>query len=756
MKRLMLIAGLFLTVPSFAKTILVKNIIELNAASKNASPGDLILLQNGQWNNVSIVLDCIGTKEKPITFRAQNAGKVIITGQSFLKLGGNYIVVDGLFFTNGYSGKDHVIDFRSSKDKIANNCRITNCAVVDFNNPKRMQENYWVSFYGKQNRLDHCSFIGKKNMGVLLAVILDDERSRENFHSIDHNYFGQRIPLASNSGEIMRVGVSQHCQFNSNTQIVDNYFENCDGETEIVSIKSGSNVVRNNLFKECQGGVVLRHGNDNIVENNIFLGNDKDGTGGVRVINKGQWVVNNFFYKCRGVDFRSPLSIMNGIPNSPAHRYVQVTDAVIANNTFFNCSSISFGEGSDAERTLAPENVFMANNIFYNNRDSIIYTAFDRINGISFRSNLISPAIPQQVAPGFVHATLFTSKNDLYGPVVYSTYSDDKIPDSIQVIAKTKLGHDLSAKQGFTDLDRLKAVQVNAGKSGANWYKKPKQKKQELKTVNCNTASELYQQLQNNQPVNIRLTGEKYQFDRPLLINSRVSITGNANSKLEFASSKMTSLLMIAGNGSLLLNDLNIDGKNVQAGNFISSDTSGSSGHYNLSVTNSTLRNFTRENGCQNLFFAYKSIVADSIIFRNNSFLQNNINGIIMNDEKDDKGYYSSEKIIIGHNLFDALQGTVLEVYRGGNDESTMGPILTFSHNKIKACNTTDSSLIKFTGVQRTSLFGNDFTKSNNSGILIRYKDTVRARHLLENNEIIESGKIEGNNFLVQKNNQVQ
>jgi poly(beta-D-mannuronate) lyase len=58
----------------------------------------------------------------------------------------------------------------------------------------------------------------KKNLGVLLAVILDDERSRENFHSIDHNYFGKRPPLASNGGEIIRVGVSQHCQFNSNTQ----------------------------------------------------------------------------------------------------------------------------------------------------------------------------------------------------------------------------------------------------------------------------------------------------------------------------------------------------------------------------------------------------------------------------------------------------------------------------------------------------------------------------------------------------------
>src|SRR5204863_8943371 len=220
-----------------------------------------------EWKNVTIALNCTGTKEKPVIFKAQTPGKVILSGNSMLKLGGDFIVVDGLYFLNGYAGDNAVVDFSVNKNELANSCRVTNCVINDFNNPKRMDENNWVLFYGKNNRLDHCSFINKKNMGVLLAVVLDDDRSRENFHSIDHNYFGVRIPLASNGGEIIRVGVSQHCQFNSNTQIVDNYFEHCDGETEIISIKSGSNVVRGNLFKECQGGVVLRHGNNNTVEN---------------------------------------------------------------------------------------------------------------------------------------------------------------------------------------------------------------------------------------------------------------------------------------------------------------------------------------------------------------------------------------------------------------------------------------------------------------------------------------------------------
>ncbi len=46
----------------------------------------------------------------------------------------------------------------------------------------------------------------------------------------------------------------------SRTNIHHNYFERCSGEVEIVSIKSGDNQINNNTFYECEGGLVLRHG----------------------------------------------------------------------------------------------------------------------------------------------------------------------------------------------------------------------------------------------------------------------------------------------------------------------------------------------------------------------------------------------------------------------------------------------------------------------------------------------------------------
>ena len=712
MRLLLLFCFITFTRTAGAATIIVRNIEELDAANKTAVPGDVIVLQNGEWKNITIRLNCAGTKEKPITFKAQTAGKVMITGHSKLKLGGSFIVVDGLYFTNGYAGTDDVITFRIDSKQIANNCRVTNTAINDFNNSKRMDENNWVAFYGKNNRLDHCSFVDKKNMGVLLAVILDDDRSRENFHSIDNNYFGRKPPLASNGGEIIRVGVSQHCQYNSNTRIKNNFFEDCDGETEIISIKSGANVVEENTFEECQGSVVLRHGDNNIVRANYFLGNDKPATGGVRVINKGQKILDNIFYKCRGVDFRSPLAIMNGIPNSPAHRYVQVSDAEITGNSFYECAPISLCEGSDTERTLPPVNVIIARNSFYNTRDSIIYKVYDEIGGIRFSENRVNDKVPQELPGGSIKTKMLK-----------------EMPFRIQ---KNKILY-----------------------SGASWFHKPMGvAKKPVPIVNCATPQEVYASLQKKEPLTIRLTGKEYLLDKPFIIYKPVIFTSDKRSIIRFNTGKLLSVFIISGKGNLELNNLLIDGKNVEASHFISSDSSGWSDHYNFTMTNCTLQNFSSENGCRDIFYAFKYMIADSIIIRKNSFANNTCNFLMMNEEIENKGYYNAEKIWIGHNYFNSQNGTLLNVYRGGNDESTLGPNLSFSHNKINNCNNKATDpLIMLTGVQVSNIFSNNFSGCATSATLIAYKDMVRARHSVQKNILSNSGKIETNQFVAEKNN---
>ncbi|HYF33190.1 MAG TPA: polysaccharide lyase 6 family protein [Chitinophagaceae bacterium] len=755
MKQLLLLmCCLFIATLAMPKTIVVKNKEELNAANKQAKPGDLILLEAGEWNNVAMVLTCSGTKDKPITFRASVPGKVRITGNSYLKLGGSYIIVSGLHFIKGYAGDEAVIDFRVNKNQLANNCRITNCTIEDFNNPKRMDENNWILFYGKNNRLDHCSFINKKNMGVLLAVVLDDDRSRQNFHSIDHNYFGLRVPLASNGGEIIRVGVSQHCEFNSNTIISDNFFEHCDGEAEVISIKSGSNIVRNNLFYECQGSVVLRHGDNNTVENNIFLGNGKEGTGGVRVINRGQWVVHNYFYRCRGTGFRSPLAIMNGVPNSPAHRYVQVTDAVIANNNFSECSFISLGEGSDKERSVPPSNVLFLNNTFYNSGDSIFFKAYDDISGFRFSGNKIDTRLAQPAPNGF-ERSMFTTQKRAWAtvPKTYKRFSHP-LPDSLQQAALKRLRGRLSPTPGASNEKAIENVQRNARNAcGAEWYRQIREVAYTGGLVDCSTAAEVYELLSRNQPINIRLTAKEYSFDKPLYISNYTKFIANYETPIIFNTGKTMSAFIIRGKGHLAMTNIFVNAAGIQATNFIASDTTGSSERYSVSIEHCMFRNFSREKGCQSFLFANKSTVADSIAIRHSSFIQNSFNHLVMNAEKDDKGYYNAERIILEGNDFVAEQGILIDIYRGGNDESTLGPKLTVNNNRFTNCIADQGPLIQLTGVQKTQFTGNDFRDCQPNGKLFIFKDIVRADHVLQKNSFKGSGEIQANGFVKSEGN---
>lgn len=124
-----------------------------------------------------------------------------------------------------------------------------------------------------------------------------------------------------------------------------------------------------------------------------------------------------------------------------------------------------------------------------------------------------------------------------------------------------------------------------------------------------------------------------------------------------------------------------------------------------------------------------------------------------MSEEKDNKGYYNAEKIVISNNSITNMQGLLITIYRGGNDESTMGPDLTFSNNRIKNSNSDSSTpLISLYGVQKSLLEKNQFSNCNPDMILVNYQDVVRALHRLKNNQFINSGSMRKNEFVREEN----
>ncbi len=341
----------------------------ITAALSSAGPGDTITMGNGTWTNQQISFATDGTSGNPITLRAETPGSVILNGNSTLDISGDWLVVDGLKFEGGAlsDGSSAIVEFRGSNGE-ATNSRFTNSAIISYN-PASVDDRYhWVELFGQNNRVDHNRFENQNHSGVTVVVRRDDASA--NLQQIDSNHFVDRPvpinPSSSNGFETIRVGTSNTSLSDSFTTVENNLFERVDGEIEIISNKSGNNIYRYNTFRDSEGTLTLRHGNDTLVEGNFFIGQDKNNSGAIRVIGERQTIVNNYI---ANVDDRAggAISISAGVPSSPLNGYFQVKDAVIAHNTLVNtvATMMTFDDGlGSSGRTLLAQDVTVANNIF--------------------------------------------------------------------------------------------------------------------------------------------------------------------------------------------------------------------------------------------------------------------------------------------------------------------------------------------------------------------------------------------------------
>ena len=354
---------LLATAASLAGEAQVSSAEDIAKAMKSAQPGDTLVMKDGEWKDQTVKFEGKGAEGKPITLLAQTPGKVILCGQSGLRINGSYLVVQGLRFTNGGLSEGHVIQVGS--EEIGDHCRVTDCAIVDYNPSGIDERSHWVSLYGNDNRVDHCHFSGKTNSGVVLVVWLQKDKPAG--HLIDHNYFGPRPHGDKNGFETLRVGTGAVSMTAARVVVEYNLFEECDGEVEMVSNKSCENVYRYNTFRKCSGCLTLRQGKRCVVDGNFIIAEGKESAGGIRVIGEDHVVVNNYI---EGAQARAggAIALTAGVPGSKLTQYFQATGALIAFNTIVDCMPpyliLDAGLGKD-ERSLLPENVTIADNVFY-------------------------------------------------------------------------------------------------------------------------------------------------------------------------------------------------------------------------------------------------------------------------------------------------------------------------------------------------------------------------------------------------------
>ncbi len=343
---------------SKAENYTIQSSSDLDKLSGQLMPGDTVFMKSGNWVDAKLLFVGEGQAERPIVLSVERKDAVVLSGKSSLKIYGEYLTVDGLRFEDGYTDNGAVIEFRNGSSKLASYCRLTNTSILNYNPADKNVDYKWVSVYGDHNRVDHCHFEGKEHSGTTLVVWLNGE---PNYTQIDYNYFGSRPDLGYNGGETIRIGTSTNSMQESRAIVEYNLFEECDGEIEIISNKSGFNIYRYNTFRNNDGCLTLRHGNDCEVYGNFFLGENKS-SGGVRIIGERHKVFNNYFEGLKGDGYRSAICIMNGVPDSPLNRYFQVIEAEVAFNTIVNCKvPITIGAGKDSEKTLPPKDCKIAN-----------------------------------------------------------------------------------------------------------------------------------------------------------------------------------------------------------------------------------------------------------------------------------------------------------------------------------------------------------------------------------------------------------
>ncbi len=667
----------------------VRNIEEFNAAVATAQPGAVITMANGTWQDVELRLIATGEEGNPVKLQAQTPGEVIISGQSNLAFSGDYIEVSGLVFKNGYTPTSEVISFRTSKDQLANNSRVTNCVIMDYSNPERFDGDTWVAIYGKNNVFDYNTMIGKGNRGVTLAVKMDTEESRENNHIIENNYFGPREILGSNGGETLRVGTSHYSRMYSNTIVRRNYFDRVNGEHEIISNKSCGDEFRDNVFFECQGTLTMRHGHHTLVENNYFLGNRKPNTGGIRIINEYQTVRKNYMAGLTGHRFRGALVIMNGVPNSPINRYNQVIDSYMDNNIVINSDYIQLCAGSDEERSAVPIGSTFKNNLILGNTNPTPFTIYDDVSGIEFQGNVMNDEAEAPFEEGFEKVALDLSRN-ANGLLV----PDQALIDRIEFgevklpITKDEVGASYYPKDGASrTFNTGKTIKVPAGVNT-------------ILDALAESASGDILQLEN---------GGEYLMTKYAFVYHPISIVTPQGEKAKILSEKQ-SFFKIENGGAFLAKNVLFHGAESpdQAGNnVISTSKYSMNKNYAVHIEDCEVVDLDK-NHSFDFLKSYKHTFADSINIINSNMT--NVTGAVMtlDMEVEDLGIYNVENVKIINSTFTDVKHEVANVYRGGTDESTFGPIMTISDvtikNSGKGQRNKVKSVLKFHGVQKLNV----------------------------------------------------
>lgn len=452
------IAG-WISLPIHGAIHSVSSAKQLTQDLPSALPGDTFLLADGDYALSWLKLTSLaGTETQPIVVQAEHMLKARVVGTGCITL------IDAAYME--FRGLDFDMAATSSMFKLQGAhhiCISHNRFTMSVD--KEGQTSKWIligdiwendSCASGYNRIDHNLFEDKHDGGAL--IVIDGAHGNPGgisvYDRIDHNIFRRNTPRQDNEKETVRIGVSDLSMESSHTVVEYNLFEDCDGDPEVISVKSCDNIVRNNTLRRCLGTLCLRHGERNIAEGNIFLGEGKKelydadsiGTGGIRMYGKGHTVIDNYMEGLTGNKWDPAIALTNGDASNSgtaSSKHCLPEDIRIANNIFVRCASTwEIGFTNNDKYSKKPRNCTFADNLIIADRQPVVmHTAMGGSNvvfsnnqlylanevpvGMSYTASQLTVLTEMPEIP-FIDNRIMTDANA--GPFA----SDEDIPDALE------------------------------------------------------------------------------------------------------------------------------------------------------------------------------------------------------------------------------------------------------------------------------------------------------------------------------------
>lgn len=380
-----------------------------------SSGGETFVVSAGTYNDIEGSFTAVASESSPIIIKAETVGGVTLTGDSHFSFKkAAHITLEGFVFD--CQGESTLIKMEG-----ANNIRISrNVFELATTEPIKwvyiggVWDDHTFLYESHHNRVDHNVFQNKTTPGHYITIDgtsnADKTDSRQSqYDRIDHNYFKNNAPRAVNEQESIRVGWSQMSKSSGFTTVEYNRFEDCDGDPEIVSIKSCDNIVRHNTFYRCHGTLSFRHGNRSRAEGNYFFGGGKANasfgtstihTGGIRIYGTDHVIVNNYLEGLYGTIWDAPIALTQGDAiegNSTNYtKHFRAERVTIAFNTLVNNRyGIEIGydkPGSNPYNTKLKD-ITIANNLVMGSENSLVsyINGNDQESEITWMNNIMFP-----------------------------------------------------------------------------------------------------------------------------------------------------------------------------------------------------------------------------------------------------------------------------------------------------------------------------------------------------------------------------